>query len=76
MYGSEGPAAQLSKALIERAVRAQNLRFALTEQPGYGKNSTGGKPAENRRNGRPGKTLRTGQREMEIEAPRGREGGI
>jgi putative transposase len=75
MYGPGGLAKQLSKALVERAMRAPNLRFALTEQPGYEKNGAGGKPAENRRNGRPSKALWTDQGAMEIEAPCGREGG-
>jgi transposase-like protein len=60
MYGPEGLAEQLSKTLIERAVRTLSLRFVLTEQLSYEKNSTGGKPAENRRNGKSSKTLRTG----------------
>jgi transposase-like protein len=54
MYGPDGLVKQLSKALIERAMQAE-----LTGQPGYEKNGTGGKPAENRRNGKPSKTLRT-----------------
>jgi hypothetical protein len=56
-------------------LQASNLRFALTEQPGYEKNGTGGKPAENLRNGKPSKTLRTDEGGMEIAAPCGREGG-
>jgi len=46
MHGPDGPVKQLSKALIERAMRAE-----LTEQLGYEKNGTGDKPTENRRNG-------------------------
>jgi transposase-like protein len=74
MYGPEGLVKQLSKALIERAMQASNLRFALTEQLGYEKNGTGDKPTENRRNGKSSKTLRTDQGAMEIEVPRDREG--
>ncbi|MDR0474249.1 MAG: hypothetical protein LBH43_11335 [Treponema sp.] len=33
------------------------VRLALGEQPGYEKNGAGGKPAGNRRNGKPSKTL-------------------
>jgi transposase-like protein len=50
------------------------MRAELTEQLGYEKNGTGGKPTENRRNGKSGKTLRTDQGAMEIEVPRDREG--
>jgi transposase-like protein len=50
------------------------MQAELTEQLGYGKNGTGGKPTENRRNGKPSKALRTGQGAMEIEVPRDREG--
>jgi transposase-like protein len=74
MYGPEGLVKQLSKALIERAMRASNLRFALTKQLGYEKNGAGDKPTGNRRNGKSGKTLRTDQGQMEIEVPRDREG--
>jgi transposase-like protein len=74
MYGTEGLVKQPSKALIERAMQASNLRFALTEQLGYEKNGTGGKPTENRRNGKSSKTLRTDQGAMEIKVPRDREG--
>ena len=69
MYGSDGLVKQLSKALIERAMRAE-----LTEQLGYEKNGIGDKPTENRRNGTSRKTLRTDQGPMEIEVPRDREG--
>jgi transposase-like protein len=71
MYGSDGLVKQFSKALIERAMQAE-----LTEQLGYEKNGTGGKPTENRRNGKSSKTLRTDQGAMEIEVPRDREGGF
>jgi hypothetical protein len=76
MYGPEGMVKQLSKALIEKAMQASNLRFALTEQLGYEKNGTGDKPTQNRRNGKSSKTLRTNQSAMEIEIPRDREGGV
>ena len=46
-YGPEGLVKQLSKALIERMMQA-----VLTEQLGYGKNESGEKETENRRNGK------------------------
>jgi putative transposase len=68
-YGPEGLLKQLSKALIERAMRAE-----LAEQIGYEKSESGEKPSGNRRNGKSTKTLRTDQGPMEIEVPRDREG--
>ena len=68
-YGPDGLVKQLSKALIERMMQAE-----LTEQLGYGKNESGEKETENRRNGKTSKTLRTDQGPMEIEVPRDRNG--
>jgi transposase-like protein len=73
-YGPEGIMKQLSKALIEWAMQASNLRFALTEQIGYEKSESGEKPNGNRRNGKSSKTLRTDQGPMEIAVPRDRDG--
>jgi transposase-like protein len=68
-YGPDGLIKQLSKALIERAMRTE-----LTEQLGYEKSKAGEKETENRRNGTSSKTLRTDQGFMEIEVPRDRNG--
>jgi transposase-like protein len=68
-YGPDGLVKQLSKALIERMMRAE-----LTEQLGFEKSESGEKQTSNRRNGKATKTLRTDQGPMEIEVPRDREG--
>jgi transposase-like protein len=68
-YGPGGPVKQLGKALAERATQAE-----LAGQIAYEKSGPGGKPAANRRNGKPPKALRAGQGPMEIGIPRGREG--
>ena len=68
-YGPDGIMKQLSKALIERMMQAE-----LTEQIGYGKNESGEKETDNRRNGKSSKTLRTDQGPMQIEVPRDRHG--
>ncbi|MDR1837771.1 MAG: transposase [Treponema sp.] len=67
-YGPDGLVKQLSKALIERAMRAE-----LTEQIGYEKNESEEKATSSRRNGKTSKTLRTDQGPMEIEVPRDRD---
>ena len=51
-YGPDGLVKQLSKALIERAMQAE-----LAEQIGYVKSESGEKPTDNRRNGKPSRTL-------------------
>ena len=68
-YGPNGIIKQLSKALIERAMRAE-----LTGQIGYEKSEPGEKTTANRRNGKSSKTLRTDQGPMEIAVPRDRDG--
>jgi transposase-like protein len=73
-YGPEGIIKQLSKALIERAMQASTLWFALTEQIDYEKSESGEKLSGNHRNGKSTKTLRTDQGPMEIAVPRDREG--
>ena len=67
-YGPDGLVKQLSKALIERMMEAE-----LTEQIGHGKNESGEKATNNRRNGKTAKTLRTDQGPMDIEVPRDRD---
>jgi hypothetical protein len=47
------------------------LILLSTEQLGYKKDSACGKPTENRRKGKPNKTLWIEQGAMEIEVPRG-----
>jgi len=68
-HGSDGMIKQLSKALIERAMQAE-----LAEQIGCEKSGAEEKPAGNRRNGKPVKTLRTDQGLMEVEVPRDCDG--
>jgi transposase-like protein len=48
----------------------------LAKQLGYEKNSAGGKPAENRRNGKSSKTLRADQGAMEIKASAAVKGNL
>jgi transposase-like protein len=63
-YGPDGLVKQLSKALIERAMQAE-----LTEQIGYGKSESVGKPSGNRRNRKATKTQRSDEGPKEIAAP-------
>jgi len=49
------------------------METELTEQTGYEKSESGAKAANNRRNGKTSKTLRTDQGPMEIEIPRDRD---
>jgi transposase-like protein len=70
-YGPEGIVKQLAKAPAERTMEAE-----LTGPPGYEKHNQDKKPSENRRNGKTGKTLRTGQGPMAIQVPHDREGSF
>jgi transposase-like protein len=70
-YGSEGLIKRLSKALIERVMRAE-----LTGKIGYAKSEPGEKPNGNRRDGKSSKTLRTDRGPMEIAVPRDRDGNF
>jgi transposase-like protein len=75
-YGPEGIMKQLTKALVERAMEASNLRFALTGRLGYEKHDQGEKPIANRRDGKSAKEPRTDGGPINIEIPRDREGSF
>jgi transposase-like protein len=70
-YGPSGIMKQLAKALAERAMEAE-----LAGRLGYEKHEQGEKTIGNRRNGKTGKDLRTGQGPVRTGAPRGREGSF
>lgn len=67
MLGEHGILKQLTKALVERALKAE-----LTDHLGYEKNSSGGKNRGNSRNGSSTKTLITDDGDLQIEVPRDR----
>jgi putative transposase len=69
--GPDGLIKQLTKALVERAMQAE-----MTEHLGYESGDKGEKKADNRRNGKSKKTLRSDQGPLEIEVPRDREGSF
>ena len=69
LIGESGLLKQLTKALIERALRGE-----LTHHLGYEKNKDA--VGSNRRNGSSRKTLKGDFGELEIAAPRDREGGF
>ena len=70
-YGPDGIMKQLTKALVERTMQAE-----LTEHLGYEKHDQSKKQAENRRNGKTTKELRTDQGPMPVEIPRVRDGSF
>jgi len=69
--GPDGLIKQLTKALVERAMQAE-----MTEHLGYESGDKAEKKADNRRNGKSKKTLRSDQGPLEIEVPRDREGSF
>jgi putative transposase len=69
LIGENGLLKQLTKALIERAMKAE-----LTHHLGYEKNSPEGRGSGNSRNGKSRKKLKGDFGEIEIEVPRDREG--
>ena len=69
LIGENGLLKQLTKALIERAMKAE-----LTHQLGYEKNAPEGRGSGNSRNGKSRKKLKGDFGEIEIEVPRDREG--
>jgi putative transposase len=69
LIGENGLLKQLTKALIERAMKAE-----LTHQLGYEKNAPEGRGSGNSRNGRSRKKLKGDFGEIDIEVPRDREG--
>src|SRR6476661_703041 len=69
LIGENGLLKQLTKALIERAMKAE-----LTHHLGYEKNAPEGRGSGNSRNGKSRKRLQGDFGEIEIEVPREREG--
>jgi putative transposase len=69
LIGENGLLKQLTKALIERAMKAE-----LTHELGYEKHDPQGRGSGNSRNGTSRKKLKGDFGEVEIEVPRDREG--
>src|SRR5215467_11797712 len=69
LIGENGLLKQLTKALVERALKAE-----LTHHLGYEKNQAEGRGSGNSRNGKSRKKLKGDFGEVEIEVPRDREG--
>src|SRR5215475_9151505 len=69
LIGENGLLKQLTKRLIERAMKAE-----LTHQLGYEKHDPQGRGSGNSRNGKSRKNLKGDFGEIEIEVPRDREG--
>jgi len=69
LIGENGLLKQLTKALVERALKAE-----LTHHLGYEKNQPEGRGSGNSRNGKSRKKLKGDFGEVEIEVPRDREG--
>jgi putative transposase len=69
LIGENGLLKQLTKALIERAMKAE-----LTHHLGYEKNAPEGRGRGNSRNGKSRKKLKGDFGEIDIEVPRDREG--
>ena len=71
LIGENGLLKQLTKALLERAMRAE-----LTEHLGYEKHDPAGHNSGNSRNGVTTKTLKGDFGEMALETPRDRDGSF
>src|SRR5579883_2212961 len=69
ILGENGLLKQLTKAVIERALKAE-----MTEHLGYEKHDPAGYHSGNSRNGKTTKTLKGDFGELEIETPRDRNG--
>jgi putative transposase len=67
LFGKDGLLKQLSKQIIERMLESE-----LTNELGYEKNSKS-KGADNARNGKTSKTVKTGNGEIQIDVPRDRK---
>lgn len=67
LIGEDGLLKQLTKALIERAMRAE-----MTHQLGYSNNEIAPDEQSNRRNGTSSKKVKSSSGEMAIEVPRDR----
>src|SRR5438093_12469812 len=71
LIGENGLLKQLTKRLIERAMKAE-----LTHQLGYEKHDRQGRGSGNSRNGKSQKKLKGDFGEIQIEVPRDREGQL
>ena len=69
VVGSQGVVKELTKRLLERILDTE-----LTTHLGYEKNKPQEKNAGNARNGHSGKTILTGEDEIELKIPRDRKG--
>lgn len=68
LFGKEGIVKQLSKRFMERL-----LEMEMTNHLGYMKHAVEGNNSGNSRNGKTKKTVKTGNGEIEIVVPRGRQ---
>lgn len=71
MFGKHGLVKQLTKRLVERALRAE-----LTEHLGYAPHAAAGRGSGNTRNGSAAKTVQTAHGDLPLEVPRDRQGSF
>ena len=69
IFGKHGLVKQLTKRLVERALRAE-----LTEHLGYAPHAPAGRGSGNTRNGHSAKTVQTANGDLPLEVPRDRQG--
>lgn len=69
IFGKPGLVNQLTKRLVERALRAE-----LTEHLGYAPHASEGRGSGNTRNGSSAKTVQTANGELPLQVPRDRQG--
>ena len=68
MFGDDGLLQQLTKAVIERALRGE-----MTHHLGYEKHDPAGKNSGNSRNGKSSKTIKDKRGQLQIDVPRDRD---
>ncbi len=71
IFGKHGLVKQLTKRLVERALRAE-----LTEHLGYAPHAAAGRGSGNTRNGHSTKTVQTANGDLPLEVPRDRQGSF
>lgn len=71
IFGKHGLVKQLTKRLVERALRAE-----LTEHLGYAPHAVEGRGSGNTRNGHSAKTVQTAHGDLPLEVPRDRQGSF
>jgi transposase-like protein len=71
IFGKHGLVTQLTKRLVERALRAE-----LTEHLGYAPHAPEGRGSGNARNGSTAKTVQTAHRDLALQTPRERAGSF